>query len=298
MNAFSELFSDFHRMHSVRTKPIDAWDLDMKEREGRKEAYRVNDIKKSPTIPAQIPHNSQTNQKNNRGIVNHRVNMNLNIDPSSKNIIKVRPPQGDPNYLALSELTDKLDYDALNAVKEIGGLPQYNLRDDPNKYSLGSKHSVFNDNNSLNVVQVNFNLDGNFAPQVAPSRSKGIHRNETSKPTRNAWDLPTAEQNTLAAPQKTNPWVIQESQRSLARSENNMDDIKSDVSQRNVSDASRSLAGLMVPNQGRHGQISRGQMSTSEPGISQADGDFAIRMSSKKQIHVKFSGTGGGKKKK
>lgn len=186
MNAFSELFSDFHRVHSVRTKPLDAWDLDMKEREGRKEAYRVNDIKKSPTIPAQIPHNSQTNQKNNRGIVNHRVNMNLNIDPSSNNIIKVRPPQGDPNYLALSELTDKLDYDALNAVKEIGGLPQYNLGDDPNKYSLGSKHSVFNNNNSANGVQVNFNLEGNFAPHVAPSRSKGIHSNETSKPTRNA----------------------------------------------------------------------------------------------------------------
>lgn len=194
MNAFSELFSDFHRVHSVKTKPLDAWDLDMKEREGRKEAYRVNDIKKSPTMPA------QTHQKSNRGIVSLRVNMNLNIDPSSKKNIKVRPPQGDPNYLALSELTDKLDYDALNAVKEIGGLPQYNLGDDPNKYSLGSKHSVFNNNNSENGVQQNFNLDGNFAPQVARSRSKGIHRNETSKPTRNAWDLPTSQQNTLDAP--------------------------------------------------------------------------------------------------
>lgn len=284
MNAFTELFSGFHQKHAVKTKTLTAWDLDVEEREGRKEVYRVNETKHT-TVPAE-------RQTHGRGIVNHKVNMNLNLAPSSKKI-RVKPPKDDASYMVLSQFTNKLDYEALNAVKEMAGLPQYKLGDNVDKHSLGSNHSTFNNNNSPNGLHVNFNLNGNFAPQVAPSRFKGTH-NEIPI-ARNNWNLPNNEQSTLEPGGRTYSGVIKGSQRSMTRSTKNIDDNKSHASQKDVSVLSRGLVGLMVPNQGGHGQISRSQRDISD---SQVDGDIDLRVSSTKRMRVKTGRTGSGKNNK
>jgi hypothetical protein len=287
MNAFTELFSGFHQKHAVKTRALSASGLDVEEREDREKDYRVNKTKHTTVFARR-----QSPEKKSRGIVNHKVNMNLNLDPTLKNI-KVTPPKDVASYMVLSEFTNKLDYDALNAVKEMAGLPQYKLGDDLKKYSLGNRHSTFSNNNSPNGLQVNFNLNGNFAPQVAPSRFKGTH-NEMHIG-RNARELPINEQSTLEPGGRTNTGVIKESERPIARSAKNMDENKSHVSQRDVPVVSRGLAVLMVPNQGGHGQILQSQR---EMGHSQADRDIDLRVRSKKRMRVKTGRTSGGKNNK